>query len=460
MEERNGCMRKREKRRHGIALPVILLAVLACGILLGIYFIDLFMNQNSPSPWSVVKTDFFSGEEYIPEYTRVIQDFGAGTLQQMVRRGEERMNTEQNDERVKFLTGQEEGVLSEQAQEIVNRMTLEEKAAQLFILTPEALTGQDVVTSAGDITKDAVGQFPAGGLIYQEQSLLNPQQVSEMTENTQQYSLERIGLPMFLSVDEEGGTVTRFGNQPAFSLGNVGDMCVIGATGDPQNAYNIGTTLGGFLHGLGINMDNAPVADVLTNPENTVVQYRSFGGDCNLVAEMAIAEWRGLKEQNVIGVMKHFPGHGGTAGDTHNGYAYTEASLDEMKNRDLVPFARGIQEGVDVIMAAHISCPNVTGDQMPASLSYQIITELLRGELGFQGIVVTDSLAMGAVADSYSSAEASVLALQAGCDMLLMPADFRGAYQGILEAVQNGALTEQRLNESVKRIVMVKLKYL
>ena len=232
-----------------------------------------------------------------------------------------------------------------EVEEIVNSLTLDEKVAQLFIVTPEELTGVGVVIAAGETTQNAISQYPVGGFIYMSQNLENPEQVREMVKNVQEYSYQRIGLPLFISVDEEGSTVSRFSNNPSFNLEKTDSMSVIGATGDPQNAYNVGAKIGSFLYDLGFNMNNAPDADVLTNPSNTVIGSRSFGTDCNLVSEMMLAEMKGLQDQNIIPVIKHYPGHGATEADTHAGSAYTNKTLDEMMANELVPFINGINAG-------------------------------------------------------------------------------------------------------------------
>ena len=263
---------------------------------------------------------------------------------------------------------------------------------------------------------------------------------------------------MLLSVDEEGGTVTRFGGNAAFDYDASADMDAIGASGDTRLAYELGEKIGSFLHSLGINMDNAPDADVLSNPANTVVKDRSFGSDCSVVSEMALAELKGLEDQGVKGVLKHFPGHGATTADTHAGYAYTDASLEEMKTNELVPFQDGIEAGADIIMAGHISCPQATGNEEPASLSEKMINGVLREDMGFSGVVITDAMNMGAIAENYSPAEAAVKAVLAGVDMILMPEDYRQAYTGVLNAVKSGKITEERIDASVYRIVKLKLQ--
>lgn len=346
---------------------------------------------------------------------------------------------------------------TDEVQNIVDSMSLEEKVAQLFLVQPEAIVDIGTATAAGDATKQAINKTPVGGFVYFSDNLQSEQQVQDMLRNVQKYSEDRIGLPAFLSVDEEGGTVARVASTGRFDVTDVGDMAKIGASGDVQQAKQAGETIGSYLSELGFNLDFAPDADVLTNPDNTVVKKRSFGSDPQVVSDMSLAVAQGLAQHQVYSVYKHFPGHGATAGDTHQGYAYTDKTLDELKQSELIPFENAIQNNASFIMAAHISAPRVTGDDTPASLSKTMITDILRGQMGYDGIVVTDAMNMGAVTEQYTSAQAAVKALQAGADLVLMPEDFQEAYQGVLDAVKDGTLTEQRINESVTRIVTVKV---
>lgn len=365
-------------------------------------------------------------------------------------KGEEK----QSDE----TAGQEDSSVEVEAGEILESMTLEEKVCQLFMITPEALTGVGTVVQAGTSTKNAIDQYPVGGLIYFSQNLQDPGQTRTMLANTQQYAKERTGFPIFLSVDEEGGQVARVGSNPAFGVEKIGNMSDVGSRGDTQEAYEVGSTIGAYLSDLGFNMDAAPDTDVLTNPNNQVVKYRSFSSDPQLVTEMAASELRGLNEQGIIGMYKHFPGHGGTTDDSHEGYAYVDDTLEELKSGAFVPFQDGIDNGIQVIMVSHISCPNVTGDNTPATLSKMMITDILRNDMGFDGMVITDAMNMGAITAQYSSSEAAVAALNAGVDMLLMPEDFQSAYQGVLGAVKDGTVSEERIDESVRRILELKLE--
>ncbi len=344
-----------------------------------------------------------------------------------------------------------------EVKQILDSLTLEEKVCQLFMITPEALTGVETVIQAGAATQEAIDAYPVGGVIYFAQNLKNPDQTKTMLANTQQYATDRLGFPVFLSVDEEGGQVARVGNNSAFGVTSFGNMSDVGSRADTEEAYEIGSTIGAYLKDLGFNMDAAPDTDVLTNSANEVVKYRSFGSDPKIVTELAAAELKGLNEQGIIGMYKHFPGHGGTTADSHEGYAYVDETLEELKEAALVPFQNGIDSGIRVIMVSHIACPNVTGDNTPATLSKELITDVLRNDMGFDGMVITDALNMGAVTQQYSSAQAAVAALDAGADMLLMPEDFKAAYQGVLDAVNNGTISEERINESVRRILEIKV---
>ncbi len=346
-----------------------------------------------------------------------------------------------------------------EAQNKVTAMSVEQKVAQLFVITPEALTGSGSVTTAGEMTRTALSEYPVGGLIYFEQNVQTKEQVCEMTAGQQQYSYESIGLPLFLSIDEEGGKVARIANDSQIVVQHFPNMSEIAQMSDAQDeAANVGSTIGNYLKELGFNLDFAPVADVLTNQENTVVKQRSFGSDPQKVSELSLIVWQNLEAQGVYGCYKHFPGHGATAGDTHKGFSYTDKTLDELKQAELVPFEAAISDGCSFIMVGHISVPGVTGSDVPASLSEKVVTDVLRNEMQYDGLIITDALNMGAVANQYSPAEAAVMAVQAGDDLILMPKDFKTAYQGVLEAVRNGTIPEERIDASVIRIVAKKLE--
>lgn len=351
-----------------------------------------------------------------------------------------------------------EQLLEERIDAKMAQMTLEERVLQMFMITPEALTGYGTVTAAGDVTYQSLQKYPVGGIILFAQNVIDPDQLGTMNGNLQNYSEEITGLPMFISVDEEGGKVARIAKNSNFSVETFSDMRSIGDSGDTAKAYEVGNTIGAYLNQYGFNLDFAPDADVLTNPDNQVIGTRSFGTDPYVVSEMTQSVVKGLEDNQVYACLKHFPGHGATSGDTHAGYAYTDKTLDELMQSELVPFSNGIQNGVHFIMVSHIAAPQVTGDNLPASLSPYMIQNVLREQMGYDGIVITDAMNMGAISDSYGSTDAAVLAINAGADIVLMPKDFVSAYQGVLNAVENGTISTDRIDESVRRILRLKMQ--
>ena len=369
----------------------------------------------------------------------------------------EKIETVETETPEKTETGEVTDPMYEQAMQIATGLTLEQRVAQMFMITPDALTGVSGATRAGDSTRSAFAQYPVGGLVYMSANLTGPDQTTEMLSNMKNFSQDTVGLPIFLGVDEEGGTVTRIASNQEFGVTDVGNMSAVGASGDAQNAYNAGSTIGTYLNNLGFNMDFAPVADVLSNPDNAVVKDRSFGSDSQLVADMVCAEMNGLNEHQIAPVIKHFPGHGATSGDSHDGVVTIEKSLEELMANELIPFQQAINSGASFVMVGHISVPAITGDNTPASLSNAMVTGVLRDQMGFHGVVITDAMNMGAITAGYSSADAAVAAINAGVDIILMPDDFKGAYQGVLDAVANGTISEERINESAARIIKAKL---
>ena len=261
---------------------------------------------------------------------------------------------------------------------------------------------------------------------------------------------------MFLCVDEEGGKIARIANNRSFGVDNVGDMWKVGEINDPDNAYIIGNTIGSYLSELGFNLDFSPDADVMGEKYNYVIGKRAFSTDPDIVSDMTLAVSKGLNAKGVVSVYKHFPGHGSTTGDPHKGYAYTEKSLDELKACDLIPFEKGIDNEVPMIMVGHISLPEILSDNTPASLSKEIVQDLLRNDMGYEGVIITDAMNMGAVSDRYDSEVAAVTAVKAGVDIVLMPKDLKAAYDGVITAVNSGEISESRIDESVRRILKVK----
>ena len=342
-------------------------------------------------------------------------------------------------------------------EEQLSQMTLKEKIAQMFIVTPEALTQGSAVTKASSKLKKALETYPVGGIVYFSQNLKGTKQTKKLLKATMGYSLAASGLPLFQAVDEEGGTVARIAGNSAFGVRNVGNMSAIGASKKRKKAYKAGRYIGSYLDDLGFNLDFAPVADVLTNSKNTVVKYRSFGSSATLVSKMVSSEVAGLEEEGVLACIKHFPGHGATSADSHAGAAYVNKTLKQLKKRELVPFADQIEEGVPFIMVGHISLPKVTGSYVPASVSKKVVTGVLRKQMGYDGIIITDDMGMGAITQRYTTGEAAVKAVKAGVDVMLMTSSFKTAYKAVRKAVKQGKISEKRIDASVRRILKVKM---
>lgn len=335
------------------------------------------------------------------------------------------------------------------AEELLAGMSLREKLCQLMIVRPEVLTGESPVTAAGETTRLALEQYPVGGLIYSVDNLVTQEQTREMIENTQSYSK----IPLIISADEEGGNVGRLmyklGTTFIHSMYSYKDM---GEGTAYQNALTIGTDMVSCL----FNTDFAPVADVWTNPANTVIGDRAYSDEFGQASELVAAAVRGFTESGVICCVKHFPGHGDTSTDTHEGAAVVDKSLEELRAGEFLPFEAGIEAGVDMVMVGHITVTAV--DDEPATISHEVITGLLREELGWDGVVVTDSLDMGALA-GYEIGEVCVKYLEAGGDIMLGIPDLAAALSALETAVTEGRLTEQRIDESALRVLMLKLSH-
>lgn len=339
----------------------------------------------------------------------------------------------------------------------INNLSLREKIAQMIVVRPEVLAGiSDTATVAGSATKKAFDQTPVGGVIYMGANLQSEAQTKALCADMQAISMDRLGVPAFICVDEEGGTVARVGRSGRFNVPVFGDMADLGRTGTPADAKKVGAQIGAYLAKLGFNVDFAPDTDVLTNPENTVVKRRSFGSDGALVTAFAAAYAEGLRENGILATYKHFPGHGATAEDSHVGFAVSHRTLQELRENDLLPFYGAVSAGIPFVMVGHITLPNASSDGLPASLSKELVTGLLRQEMGYKGIIITDSLEMGAITQNYTLAKAAVLAVEAGNDILLMPGNLNECVDALLNAVQTGEIAEERINESVYRILTAK----
>ena len=351
----------------------------------------------------------------------------------------------------------------------LQRMTLREKVGQLFYVRPECLDTtihfnqpSSIDGSTDDIKaiklqavnatmKGVNEKYPVGGIILYAHNIEDEAQLAAFISQIRSLN----GSPL-LCIDEEGGRVARIANNANFEVEKFESMGAIGATGDPQNAYHCGNTIGTYLHRYGFDIDFAPVADVNTNPENIVIGARAFSDNPEVAAPMVVSYLQGLKDAGVTGCIKHFPGHGDTKADTHYGYAQSLKTWNEMLNCEMITFKVGIQWGTQLIMTAHIAAPRVIGSDIPSTMSSVILQDKLRGELGYRNIIITDAMEMGAITQQYSNAVAAVGTLQAGADIVLGPQNFVEAFDAVVKAVDDGVLTEQRIDQSVRRILKLK----
>ena len=346
----------------------------------------------------------------------------------------------------------------------LQKMTLREKVGQMFYIRIESLDPSIEWTKYDDLAnlknqeitmkmRKTNEQYPVGGIILYAWNIEDETQLASIISQVR--SLK--GNPL-LCIDEEGGRVSRIANNPNFNVKKYESMAAIGATGDPKNAYECGNTIGTYLKYYGFDIDFAPVADVNTNPDNIIIGPRAFSDKPAVAAPMVTNYLQGLKDAGITGCVKHFPGHGDTSDDTHTGYVQSLKTWEEMKDCEMVTFRAGIQWGCQLIMTAHIAVPNVTGSPIPSTMSSVVLQDKLRGELGYQNIIITDGMEMGAITKHYTSGEAAVGSIKAGVDIVLGPRDFTEAFDAVMAAVNDGSISEERINQSVRRILKLKIQ--
>lgn len=336
-----------------------------------------------------------------------------------------------------------------QAEVLMRHMSLRDKICQMMFLCPEDLTGEIYTTQWPE--EGALGSLPAGGILLFGQNIVSEDQLDKLTAGIMQ-DAENISFPPFLAVEEEGGAVSRVANK--LGCPPQPSPAQIGSNGGKEGAYASGKAIGEYLNRFRINLDLAPDADVLTVPGNEL-NDRCFGSDAKTVSGMALAFANGLKDSGVAACYKHFPGQGSAVGSLYKGRARSRTPLDDMTRAELIPFADGIKQGIPMILVSHMEASELD-DGCPASLSYAVITELLRNTMGFDGVIVTDSLRGTAIRSEGETERLAVKCVLAGADMIMLPSDAGEAVQGLLTAVGNGTISEERINESVERILIMK----
>lgn len=367
----------------------------------------------------------------------------------------------------------------DEAKSMVEKMTLDEKIGQMLMpdfryWKQETDTEQKDFTSMNQEVADIIDQFDLGGVILFAQNVQTTEQTAKLTHEIQQVAVndDDGNLPLLITIDQEGGIVTRLGTGTNFP----GNMA-LGATRNEKSSYDTGYVIGRELNSLGLNVNFAPTVDVNNNPSNPVIGLRSFSSNPDLVAKLGVQMIKGIQDQGVSSAAKHFPGHGDTATDSHYGLPKVDKSLEELKKVELKPFQAAIDNGVDMIMTAHIQFPQIEKDtytskkdgqeiQIPATLSDDILTGLLRKDMKYDGVIVTDALNMAAISENFGEVEAVKMAFNAGVDIALMPTILRSkadvpklqaVVDGIKEAVNSGEISIDRINESAERIVKLKI---
>lgn len=372
--------------------------------------------------------------------------------------------------------------LSENVQTILSDMTVRQKITQM--LMPDfrkwQQSGQDSQTNLTELNQEvaeAIDKYDFGGVILFAENVKETRQTLSLTQAMQKAAIENKGnngsIPLLLAIDQEGGIVYRLGSGTALP----GNMAV-GASRDPELAKEAGQIIGRELSALGLNVDFAPVFDTNNNPHNPIIGLRSFSSDPELVARLGTAMMEGIQQYNVAVAAKHFPGHGDTAVDSHTGLPLVDKSYGDLEKLELLPFKAAMDKGTDMLMTAHIQYPQIEKDTVvskqsgetiyiPATLSDDIITGIVRKKFGYKGIVVSDAMGMDAIAKNFGESEAAIMAIKAGVDIVLMPTVLRSQsdltkldkiIQDIEQAVQQGDIAESRLDESVGRILTLKEK--
>ena len=348
------------------------------------------------------------------------------------------IETTKNEETKKELT------IEDIVEEKMSKMTIEEKIAQMLVV----YYSKDEVDST---LKNVFTTNTPGGFILMKDNITTYEKTKKFVDNLKNLS----DVPLIISIDQEGGNVQRLKAITDKDATNIPYMYNVGLKNDTKLTYKIGKVIAEELRTIGVNVDYAPVLDIYSNPNNTVIGKRSFGKTKELVSNHSIELAKGLMDNKVVPTYKHFPGHGDTAVDSHVGLPIINKTYDELKKEELVPFINAINNDAKIIMVGHLALPKITGDNTPATLSKKIVTDILKNDLGYKGLVITDGLNMGALTKNYTDEQIYVGAINAGCDLLLMPNGSKKA----IEIIKNN-IDEKRIDESVRKILIFKYTYL
>lgn len=426
-------IRREERRKKRIRMQVfsyvvviILILLLAFGIVMGVQYL-------TKHPLAAGK-DQDVQQSKVEDLLKTEEDITAPELQE-------------TEEPIVELTKEQK--LDAIVNAAIEVMPIEDKVAGLFIVTPESITGVSAVVKAGDGTKDALAEYAVGGLIYEKKNIVDSEQLKSMIENTKIFSR----YPVFLAINEEGGSYSTMAAsglvEPVDSpetMGNVGDMNAVYATG---------TQIADYMKEYGFNLNFGPVADVAT-VDNSVMRKRVFGSKANVIAPFVNAISNALEVKEITACVKYFPGMGSVTQDTSKEMAISAKTQEEFEQEEFAIYKEIIENGTNMIMVANMAAPALTGDNTPCSLSESVVTQVLREKLDYDGVIITGALSDKAISEYYASDEAAIMALKAGCDMILTPEDFEKAYTGVLQAVKDGTISEERINDALRRVYRIK----
>ncbi len=419
-EEKTNRQRRRSRRVRNQIFAYLTLIVLIVLVLTGGYFGVSYI------------IDYVN--KYNDKVNKVIEEAESSAALESV---DESDDIEVSNNNVQYEEGYTPLIEGDQLKQLVesllNEMTTEEMVAGMFIVSPESITGVETVIQAEEGTRTAITENPVGGIIYAPKNFKSPEQFTQMLTNTKGFSK----YPLFTAVRAECGTKD-FGLEATAKASELTDV------NDVVQAYG---SVAAKLVSYGINMDFAPVADIVSGESETTLQDRIFGSDVSVVAPLVNASVQSVQSAKVSAVLLKFPS-----------ILEQSKSLEELKNSEFIVYDAAIKSGVDCIMVSHVKASSITGDDTLSSFSSVLIQDILRNTLGFDGVVMTDSLSDSVVTGQYSSAEAAVAAIQAGADLLLEPAEYQEAYEGVLQAVTDGTIPKERIYESIYRIYRVKYK--
>lgn len=336
---------------------------------------------------------------------------------------------------------------------------------KLYNMTLPEKIGQMIMIDYRDTLKmnleleEVLNKYSPGGFILFKSNIGSDETKSSLENYKQVRKLltdikESSDIPVMISADQEGGRVQRLGERVGFDA--IPSMGEVAKNMTKEEIFDLGKRIGSELKGIGVDMDMAPVLDVFSNPKNTAIGDRAFGTDPNVVKDLSMAFANGLKEEKIVPVGKHFPGHGGTLKDSHVDLPFIPKDLDEMKRLELVPFIEAVHNNIPGLMVGHLAVPKVTGDNSPASLSGVMINDLLRKDLGYNGLVMPDSLKMKALSNYFTEEDIYLRCINAGNDIMLMPQNIKVAFDTIKNAVDDGKISEEKIDISVLKILSIK----